>query len=498
MGRWFGSAAVLFGVVLFGGCGGGGGGGNGIDAGPVFFAVPLSSSTGRTIDVVLHNLDTRSTTVDLTAYKPNGVSYGAGSTVTLDGNDVAVVDVLTVLGAPIAGGVLYARTLSRNVEVTFEASDPAKDAADASRGFPFAFDLAAPPPGPFRTGVNATTLTTQIELVNASNAAQPITVTAYEESLVDPSAPPVAHVVALAPFAPAESRTFTPASLSGIAGFVGSFLVEGALPVAAMAEEDLAFDVPAVATHDRTMVAAVAFGRDPQTSQPTFLDFAIVVRNDADVARAISLNRISNEAGSALYGSARSIALAAHEARVVTTTDAPLLDLFGDVLSAGSLSRVSFELSVPAGVDVGFRQFEPQLLVANTNLRPTPTGHVALVTDVWPEASTASTVRNWLAVVNPTASTITVVVEAAIPEPAGFDATFDSIATLTIPAHARLTISPDGTVYENRDHVAVLTIGVRLRSAAPFAATAWRETRTVAHAVQTLVDLPVRSYDDGE
>ena len=52
------------------------------------------------------------------------------------------------------------------------------------------------------------------------------------------------------------------------------------------------------------------------------------------------------------------------------------------MLATGTFGRFSVQLSVPAGVDVGLRQFEPQFLAANMTIEPTPVGHVLMVSDV--------------------------------------------------------------------------------------------------------------------
>ena len=498
MGRFM-SAAVMLTLVVGSGCGGGGGGGDGTEDGPADWVIPFVPTLGsRSLEVGLRNLDGGATTVDVMAYRPDGMAYGPMFPITLDGHDEESLPLATALsGFAAAGGTIYVRTPSRRVEVWFDVDAPLDDAAEASRAFALP-DLVAPPPGPFWTGVNVTTLTTSVQIINAGGVAAPITVTAFEESTVDPSAPPVAHAVVLAPFAAAESRLFSPDGLSGIPGFVGSFLVESATPVAAASEEDITFDVPRTAMASRSMAVALSFGRDPRTIVPTFVDFALVARNDGDTSRTISITRVSASDGSPIFAGSRAIALAAHESRAVPTTDAPFDDLFGDVLATAGIQHVSIELSVPAGVDVAFRQFEPQFLAANMSVTPSPTGHVLIASDVRPAASFASLVRTYATVINPTSSEITVVAEALIPQPAGFDATATVLDTLTIPAHGRVNLSPDGTTYANRDLLVVDRIGLRFRSNAPLCVTAFRERRTAANALETLVVVPVRALDDGE
>jgi hypothetical protein len=496
-------ARLFAGFLLLGalvpGCGGGGGGGGGISPGPAFWAIPLvPTSPGRDLEVGLRNVGDSATSVSFQAYRPDGTTYAVSTLLTVDAGDEIVLPLSTVLsGLAAAGGVVYVSTPSRLVEVYFDVDVPSQGAAEASRACALP-DLAAPPPGPFRMGVNATTLTTSVQIANASGVPAAITVTAYEESTVDPLAPPIAHAIALAPFAAAESRVFTPDVLSGITGFVGSFLVESPSPIAAAAEEDLAFDVPRVASVDRVVATSAFFGRDPQTVLASYLDFAIVARNDRDVAQVVQLTRVSRDDGSYLFSGTRSIALAPHESRAIPTTAAPLDDLFGDVLGATVLGRFSFELNVPAGVDVGFRQFDPELLLANMTLEPTPLGHVLLVSDVWTPVVLPSLVRSYATVYNASNVAVTVTAEAVVPQPAGFDASVVAISTFTIPAYGQVELSPDGTTYLDRDLVTVDHVGLRFRSNGPLAVTARRETRTVTNRIDTLVPLPVRSLDDGE
>ena len=492
-------ATLLIASALVVGCGGGGGGGSGIAAGPLYWAIPLiPTSASRTLKVGVRNLDSSATTIVIQSYRPGGLTYAAPIALTLDAGDERILTLSTVLsGNAAAGGIVYVQTPSRLVDVYFDVDVPAETAAEASRAYALP-DLASPPPGPFRTGVNVTTLTTSVQFANASGGIVAMTVTAYEESTVDPLLPPVPHTVVLAPFASGESRVFTPDALSGITGFVGSFLVASPSPVVAAAEEDLAFDIPRVATADRTVSTSVFFGQDPRTVVPSYLDFALVARNDLDVARTIQLTRISRDDGTALFTATRTISLAAHESRAIATTEAPFADLLGDVLAASAFQRLSIQLTVPAGVDVGFRQFEPQFLAANMTLEPTPIGHILIVSDVRTLAVLPSLVRSYATVYNPGNVTITVVAEALVPQPAGFDASIVPISTLTIPAHGQVEFSPDGTTYANRDLVHVDHVGLRLRSNAALSVAARRETRTAAGAVDTLVPLPVRSFDDGE
>lgn len=156
------------------------------------------------------------------------------------------------------------------------------------------------------------------------------------------------------------------------------------------------------------------------------------------------------------------------------------------------------ELSVPAGVDVAFREFEPIDLVALTSFTPCPYGHSVVVSDVYPAPTLPSAVRTWASVVNPSSAAITVTYEALVPQPSGHDAAPQAIATLSIPAHGRVDVSPDGLIFVDRDLVAVDYVGLRFRSSAPVCVTAWRVTRSPSDAVETLVSLPVRNLDDGE
>lgn len=497
------TSAVLLTLSLFAvaGCGGAGGGG-GVADGPASWAIPFVPTTGASsLFVGLRNLDDSSTTVSVTGYRPDGTAYALPLAVTIDGQGEEILSLSDAIGGvAAAGGALLVSTPSRHVDVYFDVEIPVIDAADASRAFALP-DLSAPPPGPFRTGVNATTLTTAIQLGNASGALANVTVTAYEEDPLDPLAPPTSTAVVLAPFAAGESRVYTPAALSGIPGFTGSFLVESPAPVFAASQESsqsLAYDVPRVATKTRNVAVALLYGRDNQTIAPTFLDFALVARNDNDGPATLTITRIAREDGFALYSGVRSIPLEAHESRVVTTTDAPFDDLFGDVLLASTFQRISLELSVPAGVDVGLREFEPQALVALTSFTPCPYGHSVVVSDVFPSAVLPSSVRTFASVVNPSNAAITVTYEALVPQPSGFDAAPQALGTLSIPAHGRVDVSPDGLVFVNRDLVAVDYVGLRFRSSAPVCVTAWRATRSGTNAVQTLVSLPVRALDDGE
>lgn len=479
-------------------CGYGGGGGGGVDAGVASWAVPfVPEAASRSMLVLLRNLGDSGASVTLQGYVPGGAAYTGPVVVALDGHDEHAVSAGTALGGdtPVGGWILVS-TPSLAVEVAFDVSAPSKVAEESARGWPLP-DLVAPPPATTQ-GLTVTTETTRIQVGNATGAPIVVAVTAFSEPSADPLLPPVPSTPAPVALAAWETKTFTPDSLSGLAGFVGAFAFSSAAPFFAAAEEDLAFDgAPPVAAAPRVLVEGVRFGR--VTFVPnSFTDFALVLRNDADATRTVTLDAIRLDDGSSLVSTPRSILLAARESRTVTTVDVPFLDLFGDATAQGSLRLVTFQTTVPADVAVSWRQFDPVALASNMAMRPHAVGHVFETLDVFPVAVLPSPVRTFATLHNPAAAAIVVDVSAVVPEPSGFDSGPVLLASVTVPALGSVEFSPDGVVYLDRDGVAATLVGLRFVCASPFVVTGWREHRSVANVIETLSPLVVRNFDDAE
>ena len=475
-----------------------GGGGSGIAATSVDWGIPfVPSSASRTMVVCLRNVSGGATSATLQGYKPSGALYTGPVTVTLDGDDEHAVSISTALGGDVpAGGFVLVHTAARNVEVAFNVGEPGKSAEESSRAWPLG-DLAAPP----ATTAASVTITTETDLVQLSNAtAAPIllTVTAYLEPAANPLDPPTTSTPPAIALAAWETKTLTPDTISGITGFVGALAFTSASPFLAAVEEDLAFDgTPQVTIAPRQMYVTLSQGQ--VTALPTtYTDFAMVVRNDADATRLVTLQEIRLADGSSLEPTPRSITLAARESRVITTLDPPFDDLFGDATLQPSLLRVWMHIELPADVDLSFRQFDPLTLASNMTVRPHTVGHIFETLEVFPEPVLPSTVRTFFSIVNPTNTEITVTVESLIPQPDGFDAGPVPLATLTVPALNRIEFSPDGVTYLDRDLVAADVVGFRLRSGAPFTALGRRVHQNASGLILMLSPTIIRNFDDAE
>ncbi len=473
------SIALVLGSAALGaaaaGCSGGGGGGDGIALGPDLFAVPFlpSATSGSTMTVGFRNLDPdTSTIVTLQGYKPDGTAYTGPVAVTLEGLDEARVPISTALGGDVpAGGWLSVATPSRKVEAYASVEMAGKGAAESMHavGFPF------PVPAAMTQGVTVTTETDLIQVSNATAGPLLVTVTAYAEPAGDPLLPPVASTpppVALAAF---ETATFTPDALSGISGFVGSFQLSAPGAFLAATQEDLAFDGSRaqVLIEARIVSCGVSFGRDIGVSFDNVFDFAMVLRNDADESRTVTLTDAALPDGTSILLAPQTIALAPFESRVVTTEDAPLHDAFGDAQLALK-EDVRLQLSLPDLVEMSLRQFDPVSLGFNMTVRPTVLSHQLIALDVTPEPTTTGGIRSTLILLNPAPSPISVRIDGLIPEPAGFDGTPIVLANVTVPARGRLDWSPDGAVYLNRDGDPVEAIGLRAISNIPFFGSMFR------------------------
>ena len=482
-------------AVLMAACGGSAGG-NGVSPGPLFWGVPfVPSGSGVTMTVGLRNIDTASTTVQLQGYRPDGTAYTGPVNVTIAATSEQRLSVSQALGgdAPVGGWIL-ASTPSAAVEVYFPVTIPGKAAEETSRAYGLP-DYAAPQPS-YTDGIVATLLTSSIQLSNASNVATVITVTPYAEP-ANPADPPIAGTPVALAFAPFETQEYGRDALAGSIGFSGSYSISAPTPFVVAAVEDLAFTVPRHA-QDRNVSAGLWFGKDTLATSDSYLDLVMVVRNDDSVFRTMTITQIVSANGTVILPSPRTVSLAAHESRIIGTTDEPFDDLLGDVTNYGTAARLRFELQVPNQIDVSFRQFDPQFLDYNMTVEPSATGHVFDVSDVIPSPLLISGYRTYASILNRSNQEITVFAEAIITQPVGFDGSATPIATLTVPANQRLDVSPDGQVYLDRDGAPVPVIGMRFRSSASFSVTGWRERRGASQRLVSLSPLEVRSFDDGQ
>jgi len=485
-------------AVLCAACGGSGGGGSGVSAGPLYWGVPFVASGAATTMVVgLRNVDSQGTTATLQGYRPDGTPYTGPVSVNLGGTSEERLSVSEALGGDTpAGGWILASTPTGAVEVYFAVVIPVLTAEETSRAY--ALDDLAVPLTSYEDGVDVTNRTTSIQISNASGAATTITVTPYAEPL-NPLDPPVAGTPQALPFAAYETQTFTPDALAGTLLFRGSFFLSAATPFVAAGEEDLAYAVSRKSSNGRNVSAGLSFGRDPLPVATSYLDFAMVVRNDADVTRILTITQIVSANATTILPAPRNVTLAPHEERVIGTLDAPFDDIFGDITTFGSFVRFRIEMQVPSEIDVSFRQFDPDFLDYNMTVVPSPTGHVFDVSDVLPQLTLTTGLRTFSSILNRSNAEITVYAEALITQPPGFDGVASPITTLTVPANSRLDFSPDGVLYRDRDNVVTPVIGLRFRSGASFSVTGWRERRSIVTTrLVSLSPLEVRSFDDGE
>ena len=476
---------------------GNGGGGSGLVAGPADWGIPfLPDSTSFSMRVHLRNLDNGGATVTMQGYMPSGLAYPGPVTVTLDGDDERAFSISTALsGATPAGGWLHVTTPSRRVEVGFNVEEPSFPAEESARAWPLG-DLLLPPPSTFA----GLTLSNATDFINVSNAtATPVvlTVTAYREPASDPLLPPIVSTPPPISLAPFETKTFSASGITGVAGFIGNVTFTGATPFFAAEQEALAFDgQPLAVPTTRLWYTSLLFGTE--TSGPdSFEDFVILARNDSDSSRTVSVNQIRTSDGGVILASPRSIILAPHESRIVTTQQPPFDDLFGDATGAPFL-HVWMEYSAPPEVAVSFRQFNPLTNTDTMTVHAHPVGHVFHTLDVFPSPTLLSGTRTITTVINPFGSEISVDVFAVIPQPDGFDSGFDLLTTLTIPARSSIDFSPDGAVYLDRDGGATPLIGLRFNSNSPFSVAGERVTLSAFDIVLTRSPLLVRDFDDAE
>jgi hypothetical protein len=468
--------------LLAAGCGGigGGGGGDGTADGPLAWGVLFLPTDGDDEMIVgLRNEDTDGTTVTLQGYKPDGTPYSAPIVVTLDGLDEERIRVGNAIGggAP-EGGWISVLTPSRRVEVYWTTHLPGKLAEEATRAFP----APEPIPSPYLMGLTATPETDTIQITNPTGLAILVAVTAYREPGGDPLDPPIASTPAPIALAPFETKLFTPDGLSGIGGFVGSFQFASPDPFLGGTREDLAFDTgrAQVSIETRLVEVSVNFGRDVGVGLgevDTFWDFAMVARNDRDEPQTFTITQFRDEFGS-LIPSPITVLLDSFESRVITTLDEPLSDFLPFVLTAAGLQRLWMEVSVPAGMDLTFRQFDPVAFEANMTQRPVKIGHVFTVMDVRPQPIVGLGIRTTISLVNPNTVAMEVTPEVQIAEPEGFDGTGVLFPPVILPPRTRVDWTPDGAVYVDRDGEPVDFVSIRFFSPSPFYVTGWRERRT--------------------
>jgi hypothetical protein len=495
MARGFRARVAVAGFLALSGCGGGGG--SGIDAGPGYWAIPLvPADATRTMTVFLRNLSTSGATATLQGYEPDGTAYTGPVVVGLDGNDEHAISVSTALGgdAP-AGGWIQVTTPSLAVEVAYLLFDGSKFGEEAVRAIPFP-DLTAPPPTT-TAGITVVPATSRIQIGNPTPGPIVVAVTAYAEPASDPLLPPVASTPAPIALAAFESKTLTPDAVAGIAGFVGALYFSSAAPFFVAAEEDLGIETVQAQVETRFMEVSTQFGTD---SGFQFKDFVLLVRNDADESRTVSLNDVRDQDGSPLIVQPRQIILAPHESRAMTTTDVPFADLFGDVHDQAGLRQTSIGIAVPTGVAATFRQYDPDYFEFNSVLVPQTSGHVFETLGVFPEPSLPSPVSTSFTVVNPNGTQVTVDLSVRISQPDGFDAATKPWLTLVIQPHQSVDLSGllDGTVFLNRDEVEESHVGLLATSAAPINLFGRRETRDGAGLLIMLSPVVIRNLEVGD
>lgn len=478
-------------------CGKGGGGGGGLEAGPADWGIPfLPDTSGLQMRIHARNLGGSGDSATFQGYMPDGTPYPGPFTVTLDGDDEHSFSASTaLLGATPAGGWIHVTTPSRRVEIAFNVNEPAFPAEESARAWPLG-DLAAPPPSTYTT-ITVNPQTEFIALSNVTVTPVLVTVNAYREPASDPLLPPVQTTPAPVSLAPFETKTFSPSGLTGISGFVGNITFDGATPFMAAAREELAFDgQPLAVVRSRLWYTSLVFGTQT-ASPPSFVDFLLQVTNQADSARTVTINQIRTADSGIILPAPRTILLAAHESRIMTTQDAPFLDLFGDP-TASAFEKIWMELSVPSDVAFSFRQFDPLGALDPMTVHAHPVGHVFHTLDVFPEPTVSGPFQTTTTIINPFSATITVDVTALIPEPDGFDAGLQPLATVTVLPRSSVDFTPDGAIYLDRDGVAVPLIGLRFVSNTPFSLGGRREQVNAFDQVLTRSPLMVRDFDDAE
>jgi hypothetical protein len=489
--------SLLVFLVATSACGSGGGGGSGLEAGPADWGIPfLPDTSSLQMRVHVRNLSGSGATATFQGYMPNGTPYPGPFTVTLDGDDEHSFSASTaLLGATPAGGWIHVTTPSRRVEVAFNVNEPSFPAEESARAWPLG-DLTAPPPSTFTT-ITVNPRTDFIQISNATVNPLVVTVNAYREPASDPLLPPVQTTPPPISLLPFETKTFSPSGLTGISGFIGNVTFDGPTPFLTAAREELAFDgQPLAVLRSRLWYTSLDFGT-VTASPASFEDFALQVTNQADVARTVTIDQIRTEDSGIILVAPRTILLAAHESRIMTSQDPPFLDLFGDP-TASAFQQVWMELSVPDDVAFSFRQFDPLGAFDPMTVKAHPVGHVFHTLDVFPEPTTAGPFRTITTVINPFASAITVDVTALIPQPDGFDAGIEPLVTLTVPARSSVDFSPDGAIYLDRDGVAAPLIGLRFVGNVPFSVAGRRVQVNAFDQILTRSPLIVRDFDDAE
>lgn len=495
VGLTLGLAAVL---AWAPGCSGGGGG-PGTALGPDLFGVPFvpTAASGSTMTVGFRNLDSDSSTVvTVQGYKPDGTPYTGPVLVPLSGLGETRMPVSTALGGDAPeGGWISVATPSRLVEVYASVEVAGKAAAESMRaaGFPF------PVPAAMTQGVTVTPQTDTIQISNATAAPLLVTVTAYSEPAGDPLLPPTVSTPPAVALAAYETKTYSPDSLSGISGFSGAFQLSAPGAFLAAAVEDLAFEVSRsqVLIEARVAEVSVSFGREIGVGFENVYDFAMVVRNDADQNRTVTVTTVNLPDGTPLFQTPQTFSLAPFESRIVTTLDPPFDTVFGDAEFA-TKQDFRLQLSLPDKVETTFRQFDPVALGFNMTIRPSVTTHGFIVMDVVPEPTTTGGVRSILSLLNPSTAASTARIEALIPEPAGFDGSPIPLANVVIPARGLLQWSPDGATFLNRDGDPVDAIGLRVISNVPVLGTMFRRKKDPTNLVVFVTPSIVRSLEDSD
>jgi hypothetical protein len=214
------------------------------------------------------------------------------------------------------------------------------------------------------------------------------------------------------------------------------------------------------------------------------------------------------------------VILAAHTTRYYGTTRIlsagldsnevhPFADLFGDVFATTGLETFYMSLVHGNGLFVSARNFDPGFFAAWQVLETRDRTRDAVVVGIEQETTTLGGERNWISLMNPSPSPITVNVraftpgDAAAPSPNGTEHILPSIV---VPAEARMDWSPDGIILkgrlgirENQDDpadVPVAFFSLRFTSGSPFGLAGRREVRDPRGILLLVTPHVVENLDD--
>jgi hypothetical protein len=481
--------SVLAAVVLAG-CGGGGGGGGGFAFGPTDWGVPFMPSSGsQTLGLTLQNLSTHARFATVSWFADDGTLLEGPDTVDLDG-----LGAITGFFGGTDGGWVHVETPSRDVEVGFTRFESgASD--EASRGWPLV-DLSSPPPNT-TASVSVFSVTREVQIVNASAAPALVNATGYR---IDTGSGVSSFAITPIALAAHESLTLDPEALTGEVGFAGTVFFSSTQPIFAAAleqddaNEDVSFDgMPHTFTDDVVRFVVLRSGID-HLAPDAYTDASLVLRNDSDESRAVTIVKARLPDGTQLLGAPFAFPLEPHETHVIDSGETPLFDLFQIA------DRIVLQISVPRDVSVTGRQFDPDFFVHTATIPATPAGHVldaiqVVVVPVLPDVR-----RNVFTLHNPNVVDATVGVFVIVPQPSGFDSFPQKIASVLVPAGGFVDYSPDGVEFLDRDLEPADEVDLRFTCPAPVALFGRREERTVPATglLMTITAAIVRSHDDAD